>query len=265
MTVPGTATVPPGGSVLFVPPRLPPSTGPPPPGTTATGGALVENHSDQTAEVEFDAMHLLTITVPSGLIIVPSPSSDPLDRAVCAPHAGQFNAVACRGLTRFGPSVRITTIANDAGLVPAPAVTYPAGWSLVGGPEDTALSGLSGPLYTLQPGSADYQSILPLDPKGCSDCVRLPAGKGFWAYFQEATTLDLALGVPQTTTITLPAATWVMIGNPFSTAAAASGADLVFTYDQANGYQPAEVLPPGQGAWAYSAAGGALTLSPVQQ
>ena len=40
-----------------------------------------------------------------------------------------------------------------------------------------------------------------------------------------------------------------------------SGADVVYVYDQVAGYAPTTVLQPGQGAWAYSAAGGTLTFT----
>jgi len=42
-----------------------------------------------------------------------------------------------------------------------------------------------------------------------------------------------------------------------------SGADFFYTYDPVNGYsQPltTATLQPGQGAWAYSAAGGTVTI-----
>jgi len=53
----------------------------------------------------------------------------------------------------------------------------------------------------------------------------------------------------------------MLIGKPFE-AATVIGADIVLTYDPANGYATTVRLSLGQGAWAYSAAGAMVTVAP---
>lgn len=57
-----------------------------------------------------------------------------------------------------------------------------------------------------------------------------------------------------------------MVENPFTSEATVSGADAVYTYDQAkDGYQATTLLEPGQGAWVYSATGGTATITAKPQ
>jgi hypothetical protein len=53
----------------------------------------------------------------------------------------------------------------------------------------------------------------------------------------------------------------VMIGNPYPTTATVHGADVVYTYSPGSGYSATTSLTAGQGAWAYSAAGGEVTIT----
>jgi hypothetical protein len=90
----------------------------------------------------------------------------------------------------------------------------------------------------------------------------LQPGEGYWAYFAGPTTASLPASGPQIYSVFLPAGQWVMIGNPGSTAADVSGADGVFVFDPVgNGYVTATTLGPGQGAWAVSMTGGAVTVT----
>ena len=56
---------------------------------------------------------------------------------------------------------------------------------------------------------------------------------------------------------------WTLVGNDCSIRLLASGADALWVYDQGMGLQRVDALNPGQGAWAYAAAGGTLTLVPA--
>ena len=59
----------------------------------------------------------------------------------------------------------------------------------------------------------------------------------------------------------LPAAKWVLIGNPSGALTLpVLGADAVFTFDPLLGYRYTGQLLPGQGGWAISLAGGAISI-----
>ncbi|MGI8554332.1 MAG: hypothetical protein ACR2PL_26635 [Dehalococcoidia bacterium] len=138
--------------------------------------------------------------------------------------------------------------------IPVLTVTYQAGWNLVSGPAGTIVAGTGVPLYTYQAGDTAYEVI----PSG----TPLQAGIGYWAYFDRTTAEPLPNVGQQSITRYLPAGRFSMIGNPGNLPVSVSGADLVYIYDQARGYLQATVLQPGQGAWAYSAAGATVTISP---
>ncbi len=137
--------------------------------------------------------------------------------------------------------------------------TYPAGWNLVAGYQATIVLDPEGPLYTYQAGDSAYQA-LPF-------WTVLEPGTGYWAYFDGPGEVYGAgpPPLPQPVTLDLPAGQFIMIGNPFASSASIEGADdyadIVYTYEPGNGYTRARSLAPGQGAWAYSAAGGPITLT----
>ena len=133
-------------------------------------------------------------------------------------------------------------------------MSYAAGWNLVGGPAGTTINGATGPLYTYQAADTSYETI----PSGAP----LQAGEGYWAYFSTPATLTPPLATAQTTMVALPASHFVMVGNPYDASVTLSGADSVLTYDPVHGYAQTTTLAPGQGAWAFSAGGGMLTLTP---
>jgi hypothetical protein len=131
-------------------------------------------------------------------------------------------------------------------------ITYHAGWNLSGAPEGTRYAGADGFLYTLQPGDDGYEQL--------SAGTAATAGFGYWVYFPVARTVLMTDGSSYTSTA-LPAGQWVTIGNPsgFRTLPV-SGADAIFTWDPGRGYRSVASLLPGQGAWAFSAGGGLLTI-----
>jgi hypothetical protein len=131
-------------------------------------------------------------------------------------------------------------------------VLFHAGWSIVAGPAGTRFAGASGPLYALGPDDDGYQAL----PAGTA----ATAGAGYWAYFPLGRTLQLDVGEPRVE-LDLPAATWVLIGNPSGALTLpVLGADAVFTFDPLLGYRYTGQLLPGQGGWAISLAGGAITI-----
>jgi hypothetical protein len=152
----------------------------------------------------------------------------------------------------------------DRGSLGATPVTIPAGWNIVGGPSGWNLESGSGylaapgPYYSFQAGDSTYATVPANDP--------LPAGVGVWAYFTSAQTVTgLAGGFLPYLTLPLLAGHWVLISNPAPQAASVSGADLVYAYDpDTQSYVQTNELQPLQGAWAYSAGGGVVTIGSDQ-
>lgn len=138
----------------------------------------------------------------------------------------------------------------------AGTIIYPAGWDLVSGPPGTDFSAAQGLLYTIQPGDSRYQST---SPGGGTK-----SGWGYWALFASDTAVRLPAGSTTPATVTAPAGQFFMIGNPSgSRPATVTGADAVLTYDPIQGYQQATTLPPGRGAWVFSANGGTIRVTPM--
>ena len=132
------------------------------------------------------------------------------------------------------------------------SVTFHAGWSIVAGPEGTRFAGASGPLYALGPDDDGYDVL----PAG----TPATAGAGYWAYFPEGRTLDLADGESYVA-IGAPPGKWLLIGNPSGgRTLPVVGADAVFTFDPLLGSRYTGQLLPGQGAWAISLAGGTIAV-----
>jgi hypothetical protein len=135
------------------------------------------------------------------------------------------------------------------------AVTYPAGWNLIGGPPG-AIPTSSTVLYYLPPGSNGYQTL----PAGTA----MQPGVGYWAYFPSATTTTLPSGGNGSVTVTLPAGQFITIGNPSDGPATVSGpAGLVVLVANpgAGGYTQTTQLAAGQGGWAALPSGGTITIT----
>lgn len=147
---------------------------------------------------------------------------------------------------------------------------YSPGWNLTGGgsgwnlfraldvPGAIGFRSVPGPFFTYQAGDTSYETI--------SDGVPLPAGVGVWAYFSEPVVMRgwSGLGTLDPLSVPLPAGQWVMIADTGDGPQTLSGADAVFTYDTGTGsYTEMAILQPGQGAWAFSARGGVVTMRSV--
>ncbi|HZQ37689.1 MAG TPA: hypothetical protein VFD32_17280 [Dehalococcoidia bacterium] len=141
--------------------------------------------------------------------------------------------------------------------VHAQVASYAAGWNLVAGPQGAHLVGATGSLYTLQPGDTTYETR-PID-------TPLTACVGYWAYFPTGGSIDFGPfgGASVQCSLNVSPAQYVMMGNPSASANVnVNGADVVYTYDPASGYQPATRLAPGQGAWVYAAGGVSIQAAP---
>lgn len=140
-----------------------------------------------------------------------------------------------------------------------PAITYPAGYNLVGGPSGTVEQGAIFSLLTQQAGDSKYEVSTPATP--------LQAPRAYWAFFPTTTTVNLPLVTAQATLVTLPADQFIMVGNPLDVPVTATGADIIDTFNASTqNYTTVTAgpvtIPPGQGAWVFSFNGSPLTLTP---
>lgn len=163
-------------------------------------------------------------------------------------HSLVWALVASAGCALLLAAPASATYAQSASV----EVAYEAGWNLIAAPQGIVVAGADGPLYTLGAGDSAYRPVPPGTP--------LQAGVGYWAYFPSSTRLTLFAADTQPLTVRLPPAQFLPIGNPGLSEATVSGADLVYTYAPSGGYQVSPVLQPGEGAWAYSATGGTITI-----
>ena len=142
-------------------------------------------------------------------------------------------------------------------------VCYPPGWNLAGGPTHFPV-----PLWEWDPVAGKYNQLppgpqLPFPPGPTGETN----GQGAWAYFAQTTDVSFSVPVPFGFPVSAPLAAgqWQQIGNPFNDSQAiVCGAGVsvsIYTYDPVAGaYGQNTTLKLGQGAWAYAAAGGTLTL-----
>lgn len=157
----------------------------------------------------------------------------------CAPD------MVCIQIVRLFSATVIVTPTAESG----PTITYPAGWNLIGVPGGTTIPGPLGPIYTFQAGDTAYKMVQNLQP-----------GTGYWIYFSTPASVTLPFTGPLQMTKQLPAGQYIMVGNPGNAAAILSGADAAYLYDPVSGYQPTDQIPPGEGAWVISNAGGTLAI-----
>jgi len=169
-----------------------------------------------------------------------------------ARHAARTTLAVMLGglLLAGGAHVRAQTGGNT--------VTYQAGYNLVAFPPNTDISSITTPLYTMQPGDTEYETIQP--GQGTQ------SGFGYWAYFSSSGQITLDAGTSNVYSVIAPSGQYIMVGNPSGTQTAlVTGADVVYTYDptnSANPYNASPLLQPGQGAWVYSASGGPIVVQP---
>ncbi|HTE86667.1 MAG TPA: PKD domain-containing protein [Dehalococcoidia bacterium] len=145
-------------------------------------------------------------------------------------------------------SASITIQSSTPPPAPGVSVTYQPGWNLVAAPNGTAVPA-AGPLYTFQNGDSAYRMS-----------STTQGGLGYWAFFNQPTTVTIPFAGPQTVTKALQPNQFVMIGNSSSSTATVGGADIVYTYSAVTSYSQSTTLQPGQGAWAFSFNGGNVTI-----
>lgn len=258
--IPGTATLNTGDSVTFsngsqsltVLDKLVPELPPVEPSFAAT--------------VSYDGSFLI---IETRQLRVPIIDVQPPDKRSCVALDGRSNALRCSIAAIAGRGPVSFTVVEAVSLWPlCPDVQLAARWNLIPGGLAKPINTNIGPMYTYQAGDSRYETVTPTPDT--------PDTNGYWVLFDKPTTVgfgDLiyygqcgpSVMLPVSpVTLDLPAGQWVMIGNPF-TAATVTGADVVMTYDPVNGYQETNTLGLGQGAWAYSASGGAVTLTPATQ
>ncbi|MGH3578835.1 MAG: hypothetical protein ACRDU0_14925, partial [Mycobacterium sp.] len=149
-----------------------------------------------------------------------------------------------------GSPVQLNLTVTNGGGTPTPAgptVTYQTGWNIVAGPAGMTFPQAAATLYTLPGGASNYTTI--------SNTTGINSGAGYWAYFGSTTTVSLSGTSTLPATVSVPANSYAMIGNPSTRAVTVSGADAVFTFDPvANSYSNGNTttLQPGQGAFVYS-------------
>lgn len=138
------------------------------------------------------------------------------------------------------------------------------GWNLVANPSGS----LPVTVYNWGDDSPGYTELPPRTP--------LETGSGYWAFFDQPTIVDVSKDcsggtrrpdrpcTPPSFSVVLPPDQFEMIGNPDPFAVSVDGADVIYTYDPgAHRYVQGSMLEIGQGAWAYSLTGSALTFTAV--
>lgn len=141
------------------------------------------------------------------------------------------------------------------------SMQYQPGWNIVAGNAlhlDIAGYGMPGAtdsaVYGLSADGSNYISVT-------SD-ADIADTQGYWVHFVQTSNAILSGHTGRGTSVQLPAGRWTLIGNASLTAAAVDGADVVEAYDPDSGYLAVASLAPGQGAWAYSADGGIVRITP---
>jgi len=230
------------------------------------GSFTVTNDTGRQIIVSYDG-GLLAVTAPGidtsfgGGIAVGPPD------AACINSNGIANYVQC---SNPHGSLTIMSIPPNPAGAGYLTTTLPAGWNIVGVSVAQGLTTNIGPLYTLSSEAGQYIAVSP-------DVVRADPeprrnNPGFWALFDRPTEVAVGYVLPpqlkppdaaQSFTFTVSPG-WSLVGNPSAQAVAISpptGNDVVYTYDARSGYQLAEQLAPGQGAFLYSSSGGTVTVT----
>lgn len=257
----GAVTVPPQGSVQFMP-------------VTRTAGVSgpnpqppidVSSQANQPATVSLQDS-LLTIGTGAGFAVqidVPQSACQYGTDPDSAHEEEAPNVISCRvGPTKV-TTITFSTIPYTGTAQIRGEITYPEGWNLIAAPSGTPIyfNVPTVPIYTLQARDTSYR-VVPVTASGlCSNCLITDGGVGYWVYLSSPVTVRFLPRGLQETSIPLPPGQFVMIGNPGQVPVTVSGADAVYTYDPVNGYRTASVLQPGQGAWALSVDGGTASLS----
>lgn len=178
----------------------------------------------------------------------PTPTTTPTPSATSTPTATATVPPAATGTP---------TATATATPTPGAAVTYSAGWNLVGGPSGATLTGAVLPLYAFQAADSVYEVI---------NSNVLVAPQGYWAYFSSPATVSIPAANGPPPAISVPANHFIQVGNPVSRTVTLSAAGaFFFTFNTAsNSYALASgtvTLGVGQGVWVFSTTATTLTVS----
>jgi hypothetical protein len=137
------------------------------------------------------------------------------------------------------------------------AVTYPAGWNLVAGPQGTAFYQVSGSLYTFRPGDASYEAM---DSSG-----GVASGYGYWAYFARPAGVALLGTSIESASVHLQAGQFALLGNPSATSTVTiHDAAYAVGWNPLTGtYEPVTTLAPGHSAWVYVTQDDIVSVGPA--
>lgn len=173
----------------------------------------------------------------------------------CDIHPTMHGTVTVTGAaTTTSPQVTTAPSNSAPAAASGRALSLRGGYNLVGPPAGTTFA--DAPAYAFDTGANNYRQL--------SAGEATQAGQGYWVFESADASLALGAGSGDAVTLNAAAGAWNLIGNPSGTQAAlVGGADFVYTYDALAGrYVAGTLLQPGQGAWALSQRGGAITITP---
>lgn len=227
--------------------------------TPADNGSTVSLNVGDEIALNFTPLLVgkVTISDPSVLQPVPQLSGMPIFEAVAPGQTTLTTSAnpACYPQCQIASQLfTVTVIVGSPPGPPGPnaTATYQPGRNILGAPNGTILPFDA---YSWDPMAGQYRVV--------QAGTRLKPGRGYWAYFTAATTVQLSAAAA-TSTLQAPSGAWVLVGDPNPTQpATVSGADAMYTWNPSTGqYTGTTTLQPGQGAWAYSAQGGTITIAP---
>lgn len=129
-------------------------------------------------------------------------------------------------------------------------VTYAAGWNMAGGPTGTSFAPAAY-FYSWQNGA--YVDVTSRAATAC---------QGYWAYFNNPTSVVLPATQPVATQACPLLTGWNLIGNPFGVDAVLPAGVTAYHWNpQRSAYDIVSSLHPGEAVWVYGDTPGALTLT----
>lgn len=220
-----------------------------------TGTTLRVGVGDRIA-LRFGAVRNLSLSGPDAAILSPLPATGADNALFAAAAPGTTTIDATGGPPCGGPICPAIAFVFRVTVVVATtpptlqSASYVPGWNLVSLPPTGRLPVDA---FGWDVDKGNYTRVAAGDA--------LVPGRGYWAYFTQATTLPLPPATHDPIQLGAPSGGWLLVGDPTSSApATVSGASVVFAWDAAaQRYVEASSLPPGSGAWAF-ATGGSVTV-----
>lgn len=216
-----------------------------------TGTTLRVGVGDRIA-LRFGAVRNLSLSGPDPAILAPQTASGADNALFTAAAPGTATIDATGGPPCPGPVCpaiafvfRVTIVVSQT----APALqtaSYAPGWNLLSLP----------PTGRLPVDAFGWDVDKGMYSRVAAGDALVP-GRGYWAYFAQATTLSLPAASHDPIQFGAPADSWLLVGDPDGAVpATVSGASAVVGWDvAAQRYVEASTLPPGTGAWAFASGG----------